>query len=395
MWIRAIFALVLGAGCAIAQINATAAHNIQQGRLTTITDTGAGNAYSGCPIIPLLVYGSGVTVKLIPSTGNSGASTPTINVCGLGVRNIKTASGVDPTAGQIIAGSPNVLEDNGSEFRLISSTGSTGSSGPAFSSTVPVTYSTTPAFVVPSSSTTGAAFKITLGGNVVSSTLASATSGQMLNWLICQDGTGGRSFVWPANVIGGMTISATRNSTASTCYTQTGVYDGTNALMDREYTAGGSGAITVLGNNLIDIDTSIVARVAANNTWAAPQTFATKYTVPFGSLTAAGTTDVTLVSLAATQVITKCLAKHSINFTGGALSAMTVSVGNTTIVDQFCPVLPVGSGAGVTSFVADGLLGKRTFAAENVVAHFTCTSANCNAATAGSLDIYLWIENLP
>jgi hypothetical protein len=56
-------------------------------------------------------------------------------------------------------------------------------------------------------------------------------------------------------------------------------------------------------------------------TWTAANTFATKYTVPFGSLTAAGTTDVTLVSLGASQVITKCLAKHTANFTGGALSA--------------------------------------------------------------------------
>jgi hypothetical protein len=143
----------------------------------------------------------------------------------------------------------------------------------------------------------------------------------MLNWTICQDGTGGRSFVWPTNVVGGFTISSTLNSQASTCYSQNFTYDGTNAYGRWEVTAGPTGALVKSATNQIDIDTTIVPRVAAANTWTAAQTFATKYTVPFGSLTAAGTTDVTLVSLGATQVITKCLAKHSANFTGGALSA--------------------------------------------------------------------------
>jgi hypothetical protein len=217
----------------------------------------------------------------------------------------------------------------------------------------------------------------------------------MLNWTICQDGTGGRSFVWPTNVVGGMTISATVNSQISTCYEQTFVYDGTNAYGNWEVTAGPTGALVKSATNQMDIDTTIVPRLASANVWTAANTFATKYTVPFGSLTAAGTTDVTLVSLGASQVITKCLAKHTANFTGGSLSAVTVSIGNTTTVDQFCPVLTVFSGTGNTAFVADGGLGKRTFSAENAVAHFTCTGANCNAATAGSLDVYLWIENLP
>jgi len=67
--------------------------------------------------------------------------------------------------------------------------------------------------------------KITLSGNVTSSTLSNATAGQWLHFVICQDATGNRTFVWPSNVKGGMTIG----STASTCSAQNFVFDGTNA----------------------------------------------------------------------------------------------------------------------------------------------------------------------
>ena len=56
-------------------------------------------------------------------------------------------------------------------------------------------------------------------------TLSNATAGQTLNFIICQDATGSRTFAWPANILGGMTIG----STASTCSAQSFVFDGTNA----------------------------------------------------------------------------------------------------------------------------------------------------------------------
>lgn len=142
-----------------------------------------------------------------------------------------------------------------------------GGGGVAFSSTVAVTFGATPTFTVPSTTTTGATFKITLTGNVTSSTLASATNGQMLNWIICQDATGGRSFVWPTNVVNGATISAARNSAPSMCVKQTFAYDGTNAYGDREIVVGGSGALTIDANNQIDFTSGVTPSLAGNNTF--------------------------------------------------------------------------------------------------------------------------------
>jgi hypothetical protein len=84
-----------------------------------------------------------------------------------------------------------------------------------------VTFSATPTF----DASLGNTQKITLTGNVTSSTLSNASTGETINFIICQDATGSRTFVWPTNVKGGMTIGAT----LSTCSAQDFIFDGTNA----------------------------------------------------------------------------------------------------------------------------------------------------------------------
>jgi hypothetical protein len=84
-----------------------------------------------------------------------------------------------------------------------------------------VTFSATPTF----DASLGNTQKITLTNNVTSSALLNATTGQTLTFVVCQDSTGGRTFVWPTNVLGGMTIGAI----ASKCSAQDFIFDGTNA----------------------------------------------------------------------------------------------------------------------------------------------------------------------
>lgn len=84
-----------------------------------------------------------------------------------------------------------------------------------------VTFSATPTF----DASLGNTQKMTLTGNVTSSTLSDATAGEHIDFIICQDATGSRTFVWPTNLKGGMTIGAT----ASKCSAQSFIFDGTNA----------------------------------------------------------------------------------------------------------------------------------------------------------------------
>lgn len=67
-------------------------------------------------------------------------------------------------------------------------------------------------------------FEITLTGNVTASSVAGAAPGQQSTFVICQDGTGSRTFAWPAAFKGAMTIG----STASKCNTQSFAFDGTS-----------------------------------------------------------------------------------------------------------------------------------------------------------------------
>jgi hypothetical protein len=89
----------------------------------------------------------------------------------------------------------------------------------ANANTVP--YSPTPTF----DASLGNTQKVTLTGSVTSSTLSNAKAGQWLFFIICQDATGSRTFAWPTNVKGGMTVGGT----LSTCSAQSFIFDGTNA----------------------------------------------------------------------------------------------------------------------------------------------------------------------
>lgn len=72
-----------------------------------------------------------------------------------------------------------------------------------------VAFSATPVF----NALNGQGFKITLTGNVTSSTFANGTQGPaVVLFRIVQDATGGRTFVWPTNVRNGGVVSPNPNA---------------------------------------------------------------------------------------------------------------------------------------------------------------------------------------
>jgi hypothetical protein len=87
-----------------------------------------------------------------------------------------------------------------------------------------VTFSATPTFNAGICN----GFKITLTANVTSSTLSGALIGEPIFIEVCQDATGGRTFVAPTNVTGFVAPSTTANA----CTLQMFWYDGTNAVHD-------------------------------------------------------------------------------------------------------------------------------------------------------------------
>jgi hypothetical protein len=113
---------------------------------------------------------------------------------------VMAAAGAAGAAGQPGApGAPGTQGPQGPQW-LQGSQGPQGPQGPAGSGgssglyTVP--FSATPVFDAGQRST----LKLTLTGDVTSSTLANAAAGQIFSLIVCQDATGGHAFAPPANV---------------------------------------------------------------------------------------------------------------------------------------------------------------------------------------------------
>jgi hypothetical protein len=81
------------------------------------TDVGAANAYVLTPTLALTAYSTRQIVLFSPSATNTGAST--INISGLGVKNIKTPYGTNPAAGDLAAGQLVMLVYDGTNFVLL------------------------------------------------------------------------------------------------------------------------------------------------------------------------------------------------------------------------------------------------------------------------------------
>lgn len=71
-----------------------------------------------------------------------------------------------------------------------------------------VAFSATPVF----NASSNYIFDLTLTGNVTSSTLNNTYAGEVVTFILIQDGTGSRTFAWPANVFNASDINPAANS---------------------------------------------------------------------------------------------------------------------------------------------------------------------------------------
>lgn len=128
----------------------------------------------------------------------------------------------------------------------------------------------------------------------------------------------------------------------------------------------------------------------------------TKYTFTHTDLSAANTVkNVTAFTLAAKQGILQIVAKSTIAFAGGSISAYSVSVGITsTSFNDYINAYDVHAAVSNTNFnmsypgsTYNGLVNFGGSTAVTIQA--ASTGANLDAATAGSVDIYVLTTTLP
>jgi hypothetical protein len=164
---------------------------------------------------------------------------------------------------------------------------------------------------------------------------------------------------------------------------------------DNSYDIGASGATRPRNLYVAGTGTFGGAVTAASVTVSAgmvPQWV--KVTIPYTSFSTAATTNtITAYTLAAAGVIHAVKIKHSTAFSGGAITAYTVSVGYSTDTTRYGPPFNVfQTVAGTTFQINDTFETFDHGATATINATATSTGANLSAATAGSVDIWLLVS---
>lgn len=126
----------------------------------------------------------------------------------------------------------------------------------------------------------------------------------------------------------------------------------------------------------------------------------TKYTKTFADLSTAGlTNNIELFSLAAKEMIHAVIMKCSTLFTGGAIATYTLSVGITGTLGKYVAILDAKQAVGNQVFgpgLAAALLSPENFGAStSIKLSAISTVANLNAATQGSVDVFVLKSTLP
>jgi hypothetical protein len=98
-------------------MNAFNAVTQQNSIYTAAADSGSANAYAATMTPAVTAYASGQKFIVKITNTNTGAST--LNINGLGVKNIKTLAGADPIAGMIFAGMEAIFVYDGTNMQLI------------------------------------------------------------------------------------------------------------------------------------------------------------------------------------------------------------------------------------------------------------------------------------
>ena len=118
-----------------------------------------------------------------------------------------------------------------------------------------------------------------------------------------------------------------------------------------------------------------------------------KYTKGFGDLAKNATSnDIELVELPAAAVIHAVKIKHSAAFTGGIISAYTLSVGIAGVLAKYAPAFDVFQAPGNAVQQLTEIAGTENHAAvTSLRLAAVCVGADLDAATAGAVDVWvLW-----
>lgn len=149
---------------------------------------------------------------------------------------------------------------------------------------------------------------------------------------------------------------------------------------------------TILGTGTnIQFAGSLAGAGSGGLAWVGP------FTKTYTDLAAASTTNnIQIYSLPAKGVIHAAYIKHSQQFTGGTLTTYHVSVGPAGNLTKYAPSFAVYLGVSDTNFQLSSVVGSENFgSATSIRLQASSAGANLNAATQGSVDVWLLVSTLP
>ena len=182
--------------------------------------------------------------------------------------------------------------------------------------------------------------------------------------------------------------------------------DGTTKVVQHSSWEGvANGVATLNGSSAVVQDPASkglangVASLDANTTLTAAQIPASvpqwvKVTKTFTDLSFAGTTnDIQVYSLPAGGIIMGVKIKHSTAFSGGSISAYTVSVGISTNFTKYASAFDVFQAVSGTTFQLTDSFGSEDHgAATSIRLQAISTGGNLSTATAGSVDVWILVS---
>lgn len=212
-----------------------------------------------------------------------------------------------------------------------------------------VSFSATPIF----NAATGGIFVMTLTGNVTSSTLVNGTAGETVTFILSQDGTGSRTFVWPTNINGAPGILAAANAVTKVNFTFDGTAWNTSQPVVTTQVAAYTNATTTF-SSIPEHNFTIAAgkflSIVCRLTWqGSANTTGPKYQVT-------GPASPTAVQVGLNSPITAATAANVSAATTNAFSQAVANTGTITTATNFTDTLSItiqnGANAGVVQLQA-------------------------------------------
>lgn len=171
---------------------------------------------------------------------------------------------------------------------------------------------------------------------------------------------------------------------------------GTGTRLTTSTSSGDIGAITN------GADGTVMTMVSGSPAWTTATASAQwiKITKTFTDLSAPSTSNnIVIFSLPAKGVIHSVVMKHETAFSGGSISAYTVSLGRVAALTDYIGNSDVFQAvAGTTFFIPSSAITPRPYnfgGTTGIVANAISTGANLNTATQGSVDFYILYSILP